>query len=142
MNIADPDQTTEPSHHDFRPSPIRNSSPTDTDPTPGVLKTVLIARHQTVNVGDGLMAHAETFNGAISEPTLKFNVGDTAIVRLINELNHPTGAHWHGIELANSADGTEVTQEAVVPAFPVAPAPPAPAGGTYLYKFKLPRPGH
>ena len=83
----------------------------------------------------------ETFNGAIPGPTLRLNVGDTVIVRLINLLDHPTGIHWHGIELANSADGTEVTQDGVLPAFPAPPAAPAPAGGTYLYKFKVPRPG-
>ncbi len=115
--------------------------PIDTDPTAGVLETTIKAAHTMVDLGGGFMAHAETFNGAIPGPTLRLNVDDTAIVRLINELDHPTGIHWHGIELANSADGTEVTQGAVLPAFPVAPSPPAPAGGTYLYKFKVPRPG-
>ena len=84
--------------------------------------------------------NAETYNGAIPGPTLRLNVGDTAIVRLINNLPHPTGIHWHGIELGNSADGTEVTQEGAVGAFP-ARRLRRPAGGTYLYKFKVPRPG-
>ncbi len=84
--------------------------------------------------------HAETYNGAIPGPTLRLFVGDTVIVRLINNMPHETGIHWHGIELGNSADGTEVTQKGAVGAFPPPPAP-APAGGTYLYKFKLIRPG-
>src|SRR5215212_6862677 len=117
------------------------SDPNDTDPAAAVLETTITAAHTMVNIGGGIMANAETFNGAIPGPTLRLNVGDTVIVRLVNELDHPTGIHWHGIELANSADGTEVTQDAVAPAFPVAPPPPAPAGGTYLYKFKVPRPG-
>src|SRR5215216_2582646 len=54
--------------------------------------------------------NAETYNGAIPGPTFRLTVGDTAIVRLVNNLSYPTGIHWHGIELANSADGTEVTQ--------------------------------
>lgn len=115
--------------------------PVDTDPASGVLETTIVVAHGMVDVGGGLMAHAETFNGAIPGPTLRLNVGDTAIVRLINALDHPTGIHWHGIELANSADGTEVTQDAVIPAFAAAPPPPAPAGGTRLYKFKVTRPG-
>ncbi|HET7463270.1 MAG TPA: multicopper oxidase domain-containing protein [Longimicrobium sp.] len=115
-------------------------APIDTDPTANVVETTFVAAHTMVDIGGGVMAHAETLNGAIPGPTLRLNVGDTVIVRLINELDHPTGIHWHGIELANSADGTEVTQEAVIPAFPP-PPPPAPAGGTYLYKFKVPRPG-
>ena len=117
------------------------SDPNDTDPATAVLETTITAAHTMVNIGGGLMANAETFNGAIPGPTLRLNVGDTTIVRLVNELDHPAGIHWHGIELANSADGTEVTQEAVAPAFSVPPPPPAPAGGTYLYKFKVPRPG-
>jgi len=79
-------------------------------------------------------------------------VGDTAIVRLVNNLPHETGIHWHGIELANSADGTEVTQAGAVgavvqtlggPGVPAGPpgGPGVQAGGTYLYKFKVTRPG-
>jgi FtsP/CotA-like multicopper oxidase with cupredoxin domain len=114
--------------------------PTDDDSSATVLEIKIHAKHEMVNIG-AVTAHAETFDGAIPGPTLRLNVDDTVIVRLINELDHPTGIHWHGIELSNSADGTEVTQEAVLPAFPVAPPAPAPAGGTYLYKFKVPRPG-
>ncbi|MHC9511967.1 multicopper oxidase domain-containing protein [Kangiella sp. M94] len=73
------------------------------------------------------------------------NVGDSLIVRLINDLPAPiaTGIHWHGIELQSNADGTPVTQD---------PVPGgdlqvlggiggSPVGGTYLYKFKVTRPG-
>lgn len=124
----------------FVPDPIPDA--VDTDPAV-VLETQFVADHAMVDLvfGSGLMAHAETFNGNIPGPTLRLNVGDTAVVRLINLLDHPTSIHWHGIELANSADGTEVTQDGVVPAFITPPPPPAPAGGTYLYKFKVPRPG-
>lgn len=115
--------------------------PTDTDPAPGVLETTIIASHAMVDIGGSVTAHAETFNGAIPGPALLLNVNDTAIVRLVNDLGHPVGIHWHGIELASAADGTEVTQEGVAARFPTPPAPPAPPGGTYLYKFTLPRPG-
>ena len=117
-------------------------APIDTDPAGSVLETVITAaKTPTVNTGIAQLANIETYNGVIPGPVLRLNVNDTVIVRLINLLDHPTGIHWHGIELSNSADGTEVTQEPVAPAFSVAPAPPAPAGGTYLYKFKVPRPG-
>jgi FtsP/CotA-like multicopper oxidase with cupredoxin domain len=112
--------------------------------TAGVLETTITAdttQMVDVGLGGGLTANVETYNGAIPGPVLKLNVNDMVIVRLINLLDHPTGIHWHGIELSNSADGTEVTQEPAVPAFPVAPPSPAPGGGTYLYKFKVPRPG-
>jgi FtsP/CotA-like multicopper oxidase with cupredoxin domain len=37
--------------------------------------------------------------------------------------------HWHGIELDNANDGTTVTQNLV------------PTGGSFTYRFRLPRPG-
>ena len=40
-----------------------------------------------------------------------------------------SGIHWHGIELANEIDGTPFTQDQVPP------------GGSFLYKFKVTRPG-
>jgi FtsP/CotA-like multicopper oxidase with cupredoxin domain len=115
--------------------------PTDTDPSSTILETSIVATHGMVDIGGGNMVHAETFNGEIPGPTLQLKVNDTVIVRLVNMLHHPIGIHWHGIELANSSDGTEVTQDGALPMFPVAPPAPAPAGGTYLYKFKVPRPG-
>lgn len=112
----------------------------DTDPSATVLETTIVARHAMVNIG-GVMTHAETFNGAIPAPTLRVNMDDRVFVRLINEMHHPIGIHCHGIELANSADGTEVTQDGLLPAFNHPPPPPAPAGGTYLYAFTAFRPG-
>lgn len=105
----------------------------------GVIQTTLRASLLPI-VSGGTSLNAETYNGAIPGPTFRLTVGDTVIVRLINNLPYPTGIHWHGIELANSADGTEVTQNGAVGAFSPPPAP-APAGGTYLYKFKVTRPG-
>src|SRR3546814_522941 len=118
--------------------PYVTPDPIDDDPDPTVVETTITARVQTVDVG-GIMMEAETNNGEIPGPTLRLNVGDTVIVRLINLLPHPTGIHWHGIELQNYADGTPVTQNGVVGEF-ASPAP-APSGGTFLYKFKVPRPG-
>src|SRR5437667_8030461 len=116
-------------------------APVDSDPAANVLETTIVASTAMVDLGFGLSARAETFNGNIPGPLLSLNVGDTVIVRLINLLDGPVGIHWHGIELANAADGTEVTQDGVLPAFLAPPPPPAPAGGTYLYKFRVPRPG-
>lgn len=91
--------------------------------------------------GAALMANAEVYNGTIPGPILEGDVDDTFIVRLINNLPYPTGIHWHGIELPNNADGTPVTQRGT----PGAPLQTlgngVPAGGTYLYKFKVTRPG-
>jgi FtsP/CotA-like multicopper oxidase with cupredoxin domain len=81
-------------------------SPIDTDPAASVLETIITAaKTPLADLGGGLTANVETYNGAIPGPVLPLNVGDTVIVRLINLLDHPTGIHWHGIELSNSADG-------------------------------------
>lgn len=113
--------------------------PTPGPVVPGVIQTTITTALGPI-VSGTTTVNAETYNGAIPGPTLRLNVGETAIVRLVNNLPYPTGIHWHGIELANSADGTEVTQNGAVAAFTPPPAP-APAGGTYLYKFKVTRPG-
>ena len=95
------------------------------------------------NVGGGNppVTNAETFDGAIPRQPILLEVGDTLIVRLINDLPYPTGIHWHGIELENYSDGTEVTQNEVPGAPLQVLGNGVPAGGTFLYKFKVPRPG-
>lgn len=122
-------------------SPYSTPDPTDTNPAANVVETTITAALTSVDIGGGVTMEAEAYNGAIPGPTLRFNVGDTAIIRLINELPYPTGIHWHGIELQSYSDGTPVTQDGLAPKFAVPPPAPAPVGGTYLYKFTLPRPG-
>lgn len=126
-------------------SPYDIPLPTNTSGDPDILETVIVAAKSPlpVDIGhqSGQAANIETYNGFIPGPLLRVKQNDTVIVRLINLLDHPTGIHWHGIELSNSADGTEVTQDPALGKFPVAPPDPAPEGGSYLYKFTVPRPG-
>ncbi|MHC4952532.1 MAG: multicopper oxidase domain-containing protein [Planctomycetota bacterium] len=99
---------------------------------------------QTIDLGPPgapLMANVETYNGTVPGPTIELEVNDTLVVRLINDLPHATGIHWHGIELQNNADGTPVTQNGVPGAPLQVLGNGVPAGGTYLYKFKVPRAG-
>jgi FtsP/CotA-like multicopper oxidase with cupredoxin domain len=103
-----------------------------------VLETTLTASQQSVNIGGGVMAHVEVLNGEIPGPTFRLTRGQTVVVRLVNLLPYELGIHWHGVELENYSDGTEVTQNGAVPA----PIPNgAVSGGTFLYKFKVPRAG-
>ncbi len=102
----------------------------DLNPDPHVLEVKLTARPAQVDLtGTGLKANAYTYNGNIPGPELHAQVGDTVIVHFENRLPEPTLIHWHGIELDNANDGTSVTQNPVLP------------GGTYTYRFRVPRPG-
>jgi len=77
-------------------------------------------------------------------PSGKLIEGDTLIIRLVNDMPVPlsTGIHWHGIELQNNADGTPVTQNPVPGGDLQQLGGVGPqVGGTYLYKFKVPREG-
>ena len=101
----------------------------DTNPAPNIVETTLISESANVDIGNGIVAHAQTFNGQLPGPTFILNVGDTVIVHYQNHLNRESGIHWHGIELANEVDGTPFTQNQVPP------------GGNFLYKFTVHRPG-
>jgi FtsP/CotA-like multicopper oxidase with cupredoxin domain len=101
----------------------------DTNPDPNIVETTLVSDEATIDIGNGVTAHAQTYNGAIPGPTFRLKVGDTVIVHYENHLAHASAIHWHGIELANGMDGTPFTQNIVEP------------GGTFLYKFTVTRPG-
>lgn len=110
---------------------------------------------QSLDVGSpgaSLMANnLEIYNGKIG-PIIPYDfpeipgdltVGDTLIVRLVNDLPIPSGIHWHGIELQNNADGTPVTQAALRGGDlqVLGGVGGDPVGGTYLYRFEVTRPG-
>ncbi len=101
----------------------------------------ITASIQTVTIGGVTVTNAEVYNGNMKAPTLRVEVGDDVVVRFINDLPYISGIHWHGIELSNSMDGTPVTQEGVKVGPFAKPVPASPSGGTYLYKFKVTRPG-
>jgi FtsP/CotA-like multicopper oxidase with cupredoxin domain len=101
----------------------------DTNPDPAIIETTITAQPAAVDVGNGVIASVLTFNGSVPGPEFRLNVGDTVIVHFVNNIAHPTGIHWHGIELANASDGTPLTQNMVDP------------NGTFEYKFTVTRPG-
>jgi FtsP/CotA-like multicopper oxidase with cupredoxin domain len=124
--------------------PYVGTDATDSDDTgvaSPVIETTLTASRMSVDIGGGIMANADIFNGKIPGPTFRLTVGDTVVVRLVNDLPYRTGIHWHGVELENYSDGTEVTQDAVPGAPLQVLGNGIPAGGTFLYKFKVPRAG-
>jgi FtsP/CotA-like multicopper oxidase with cupredoxin domain len=110
-------------------SPYTLSGVVDTNPAADVVETTIVSSEASVDIGNGVTAHVQAYNGAIPGPTFRLKVGDTVIVHYRNELAHPSAIHWHGIELANAMDGTPFTQNQVPP------------GGEFLYKFTVSRPG-
>jgi L-ascorbate oxidase len=74
-----------------------------------------------------------TVNGQFPGPTIKAQVGDTIHVDLTNDLEtEGVAIHWHGIRQYGTpwSDGTaDVTQCPIMP------------GETFVYKFKVDRPG-
>ena len=71
----------------------------DTNPDPDILETTIVAQPAGVDINtpDGDIS-VLTFNGTIPGPEFRLKVGDTVIVHFRNEIAHPTGIHWHGIE--------------------------------------------
>ncbi|CUS39247.1 exported hypothetical protein [Candidatus Nitrospira nitrosa] len=124
----------------------------NSDPT--IVETWIVADEATVNIASpgspAVMANGMTFKSCsdkllsncttpgIPGPEFRLKVGDRVIVNFVNNLEksgldpeaNVSGIHWHGIELNNASDGTEVTQPAV-----------APKGGKFVYDFIVSRPG-
>ncbi len=95
-----------------------------------VLRKRLVAREALQDLdGDGSPERVWTFNGTTPGPELRARVGDTLSIRFKNKLPVPSTIHWHGVEVNNRSDGSQVTQNEVPP------------GGTFRYRFKVTRPG-
>jgi len=69
---------------------------------------------------------AMTLNGGVPGPTLRFAVGDEAVIRVVNRMDEETSIHWHGILLPNSQDGV-----------PYLTTPPIAPGTTATFRFPL-----
>lgn len=75
-------------------------------------------------------ARATAINGTVPGPLLRFREGETATLRVRNELSEDTSIHWHGILLPPEMDG--------VPGVSFAGIPP---GETFTYRFPLQQSG-
>jgi FtsP/CotA-like multicopper oxidase with cupredoxin domain len=74
------------------------------------------------------------YNAMTPGPEIRARRGDTAKVRLVNELDQPTTIHWHGIRIENAMDGVpDLTQKAVEPGESFDYEFTVPDAGTYWY---------
>ena len=53
----------------------------------------------------GTTRMAQTINGSIPGPLLRWREGDTVTLRVANQLDEDTSIHWHGIILPANMDG-------------------------------------
>ncbi len=74
----------------------------------------------------GKKANAIAINNGITGPTLRFMEGDSAVIRVHNQLKVPTSFHWHGILVPNSQDGVTFLN-----------TPPILAGESYTFQFPI-----
>jgi len=115
-------------------------SATDVNPDPDIFEAYLTADEQDIVI-DGITVHALVYRddppsphvaapAGIPAPQIYVKIGDTVIIHLKSELDEgDTSIHWHGIEVDNDSDGTGVTQDQLA------------NGDTYIYRFKVSRPG-
>src|SRR5688572_27573534 len=76
-------------------SPYTVPGVVDTNPAANIVETTLVSQESSVDIGNGVTAHAQTYNGSIPGPTFRLKVGDTVIVHYRNDLTHPSAIHWH-----------------------------------------------
>lgn len=98
--------------------------------TPGRTVTYDLYVNDTMVSYTGKRVHAMAINGQIPAPELHFTEGDTAVIRVHNNMHHETSVHWHGLLLPNKEDG--------VPYLTTAPIRP---GTTYTFTFPLKQSG-
>lgn len=70
--------------------------------------------HKTVNFTGTPVDHALAINGSIPAPTLKFQLGDRAIINVKNSTQEPTTLHWHGVLVPWDMDGPSFTNNKLI----------------------------
>lgn len=81
--------------------------------------------YQTVNM-TGRERIANTVNGSLPAPVLRWKEGDTVTLRVKNNLAHDSSIHWHGMILPSNMDGVPgLSFDGIKP------------GNTYEYQFDV-----
>ncbi|MFF7705777.1 copper resistance system multicopper oxidase [Pseudomonas sp. NPDC007930] len=75
---------------------------------------------------NGRSRPAQTINGSLPGPLLRWREGDTVTLRVRNRLDEATSLHWHGIVLPSNMDGVPgLSFHGIAP------------GGLYEYRFTV-----
>ncbi len=86
----------------------------------------LVIERQPVNI-TGKSIEKITVNGSLPAPTLRFKLGDEAVIHVTNKMDKDSSIHWHGLLLPGEMDG--------VPHFNGFPG--IRPGETFTYRFPL-----
>jgi FtsP/CotA-like multicopper oxidase with cupredoxin domain len=97
--------------------------------TAKVVQYNLTIDYKTMNF-TGKNVQAMSLNDSIPGPTLRFQEGDMARIRIHNKMDVPTSVHWHGILLPHRQDGV-----------PFVANPPIGPGKTYEFQFPIKQTG-
>ncbi len=82
----------------------------------------------------GKPTHAIAINGQIPGPTIELTQGDTAVIRVHNQMKVTTSIHWHGILIPNQFDGVPgLTTFPIKPDSTLTVVFPVRQNGTYWY---------
>lgn len=82
----------------------------------------------------GRRAQTWTYGGELPGRALRLQQGKPVRIKLVNELDEPTSIHWHGLRIANAADGVPgMTQKAVAPGKEFIYSLTPPDAGTYFF---------
>jgi FtsP/CotA-like multicopper oxidase with cupredoxin domain len=95
----------------------------------------LTAQTATIDLGQGKLVDAWTFNGSAPGPELRVRQGEQVVVTLKNsDIAAGVTLHWHGVAVPNAMDGVAgVTQDAVLPGQSFTYRFVAREAGTYWY---------
>lgn len=103
--------------------------PVPTTPGQRVTTANLVAQRTTLDLG-GPQVATWAYGDTAPGPIIRATAGDLIRVTVTNQLPADTTIHWHGIALANAADGVPgMTQDPIRP------------GASYAYEFVAPDPG-
>jgi len=95
----------------------------DINSNPNIVEVNLTAQRSKIAYAGFKSVNVYSYNGVIPGPTIEAKVGDRIIVNFKNDLDEPTTVHWHGLELPANMDGSNISQDPVLP------------GGTFEYSF-------
>ena len=128
---AAPDPAVAPSGHPM--GPVQPSAMPAPAPGQRVVEATLTPGATTLDLG-GPTAATWAYGDTTPGPVIRPRAGDFVRVRVTNRLPGETSVHWHGIRLANAADGVPgLTQNPIAPATSFEYGFTVPDPGTYWY---------